>query len=65
MGSKPWTLSLGLAQTKIASALKAYQRRVYLYQQKLQGSGGPMVEFSPGHVGDPGPIPANARTASF
>ncbi len=45
--------------------LKAYQRRVYLYQQKLQGIGGSMVEFSPATWEIRVQFPANARTASF
>ncbi len=41
-------LSLGFGPNKDRfSSWRTYQRRVYLYQQKLQGIGGSMVEFSP------------------
>ncbi len=59
-------LSLGFGpQQRSLQLLKAYQRRVYLYQQKLQGIGGSMVEFSPATWEIRVQFPANARTASF
>ncbi len=58
-------LSLGFGPNKDRFSSKAYQRRVYLYQQKLQGIGGSMVEFSPATSEIRVQFLANARTASF
>ncbi len=40
-----WLLGYRGPKQRSLQLLKAYQRRVYLYQQKLQGIGGSMVEF--------------------
>ncbi len=58
-------VGLQRAKQRSLQLLKAYQRRVYLYQQKLQGIGGSMVEFSPATWEIRVQFPANARTASF
>ncbi len=67
MGSKTLDmLSLGVwPKQRSLQRLKAHQRLVYLYQQKLQGIGGSMVEFSPATWEIRVQFPANARTASF
>ncbi len=62
MGSKPWTCSAVLAQTKIASAPEGLSATRVPYQQKLQGIGGSMVEFSPAKWEIRVQFPANART---
>ncbi len=59
-------LSLGFGtKQRSLQRLKAHQRLVYLYQQKLQGIGGSMEEFSPATWEIRVQFPANARTASF
>ncbi len=56
-------VGLQRAQQRSLQLLKAYQRRVYLYQQKLQGIGGSMVAFSPATWEIRVQFPANARNS--